>query len=903
VSERGRRAGLLLVVALGLAGLAAGRVEAAVLRNVQTGEIAMSATTVTVGAAQGFLTAVDPARAFVVCSQRVDSNQATRRVACQLTSGTTLTLTTATADTGTVVRWSVVEFESGVRVQRGAATFVNTALTPAAQPTLSPAVDPTKSFVLTSERYDQGTATADERWLVRARLTSPTALTLDRNEGANGTTLTVAWQVVELQGASVQRGTLCIGAAATCPGSNGGSNTATLGTAVDTAKSFIVLTRTAGTAVGGIDNRYQVRADFGTTGSAVTGLTFTRAVTSTTANQQVDIAYEVVSLSDGSAVRRGSTTTSTGAATVTSGAFATVDLTRTAPLVTLSGGSGTGTGQLDETSWTSAVSATTLTFQRAATGTASTLAWQAVQFFRCVSNPLCTVSARTVSGAATVYWSPIFLDACGNTPCHALVLRAPTAVNTDAPVSGTAYVVGQTIGASRVVHDGSGATIAQSVADSGLTDGATYCYKVFAKTAATSYVNVSSSATCTATSEVKGIPQGAGVAWSHAVSGGSALGGVIPNFVDFPASLRVFGSSNGSRIFALDAITGAATSAANTHAPVQGWLSWLVDGTAAEVVVGGDQKAYVYALDPVTGIVRWSVMLPVENAADGLAAPVSAQIAQGASGDVLFVPTRNASDTRNRVFALRLTDGSVLWTFNGTFTRPMDIAIGQPYVDYARNRLWVTTRAGAAGTQSSLWILDSTTGALVQSLALGPVDAAPSLAYDGNTVYVGANGGTLYAIDAQALTIRWSSTVVSPASAIKGFAWEDFDLPGRLYFVTLDGNVYCVQDTGVAGTKCADWPVNPRKPVAAGTVSQPMIACPLGLAADNFSCAGALYALFVGGSDGRLYQLRTSDGLIDKQLVVGDGTKALGDLSSQSGAQLFVGNSDGQIYRIPLPLP
>jgi hypothetical protein len=49
-----------------------------------------------------------------------------------------------------------------------------------------------------------------------------------------------------------------------------------LGMPVDTARSFVLLTRRGGTAAGGIDNRYQVRGDSTTTGASVSGLTFTR---------------------------------------------------------------------------------------------------------------------------------------------------------------------------------------------------------------------------------------------------------------------------------------------------------------------------------------------------------------------------------------------------------------------------------------------------------------------------------------------------------------------------------------------------------------------------------------------------------------------------------------------------
>ena len=65
--------------------------------------------------------------------------------------------------------------------------------------------------------------------------------------------------------------------------------------------------------------------------------------------------------------------------------------------------------------------------------------------------------------------------------------------------------------------------------------------------------------------------------------------------------------------------------------------------------------------------------------------------------------------------------------------------------------------------------------------------------------------------------------------------------------------------------------------------------------------------LYVGswtGALGQLYQLRLSDGFIEKQVTVGNGSSIVGDVSSEDGTQLFVGTAGGKIYKYsPLPLP
>lgn len=196
------------------------------------------------------------------------------------------------------MQWYVAEFESGVQVQRGLQALANGV---ASAPVTIAEVDPSKSFVLISERIASASANADENWTVRARLTSGTTLTLDRLRTDAAASAQVAWQVVRMQAALVQRGTLCIGPVASCPlvgrGMTAGlNNGAALATAVDTAKSFVLLTWHGGTTINGVEALHQVRGDFTTTGSAVTGLTFHRVQTSTTATQRVEIAYEVVSL-------------------------------------------------------------------------------------------------------------------------------------------------------------------------------------------------------------------------------------------------------------------------------------------------------------------------------------------------------------------------------------------------------------------------------------------------------------------------------------------------------------------------------------------------------------------------------------------------------------------------------
>jgi hypothetical protein len=121
---------------------------------------------------------------------------------------------------------------------------------------------------------------------------------------------------------------------------------------------------------------------------------------------------------------------------------------------------------------------------------------------------------------------------------------------------------------------------------------------------------------------------------------------------------------------------------------------------------------------------------------------------------------------------------------------------------------------------------------------------------------------------------------VASGTAFKGFVWEDFNILGRLYFVTTDGNVWGLQ---TPTTNPATWK---RKPVAGGTVSQ-MLPSDV--------------SLWVGGSDGDLYQLNLASGLQEgSSFPVGGGTNPLSAVTTETGDELYVATSTGRLYKITL---
>jgi hypothetical protein len=276
----------------------------------------------------------------------------------------------------------------------------------------------------------------------------------------------------------------------------------------------------------------------------------------------------------------------------------------------------------------------------------------------------------------------------------------------------------------------------------------------------------------------------------------------------------------------------------------------------------------------------------------------------------------------------------------------MDIVPSTPFVDYYKNRLYITTEDGPTAGQNSLWVLntlgptssgaaDSTCrGMLVQSYG-SLLDNNNTLweSYDGSTFFFQSGNGLLRGYDTSGNTrARISGSAVitnvvsgSPGFLIKSSVWEDYYkfLLGlrRLYFVTQDGGVWCVDDNlldpgdfNLCPTQ--EWPDNPvyqnvnatggPTPLAAGMLLEPHFWAGGGDNLGDHAGRGTLFQIRVGqaGIDGQPGTDNCSStspcGGTDKTFVV-DSTSTLGDLSTSVAADaLYVGTSAGRLYRINL---
>jgi hypothetical protein len=355
--------------------------EAAVIKNVQTN----TSTIPPSGVANIPITSVNTLRTFVVCQNDtagIGSNPTTRAL-CELTSATNLRITINDGSGTEVVRWYVVEFYSGVTVQRsppGGTAFAP--LIPTV-PVGIAAVNQAKTFVLISESMNSTAQDIDEQWTVRAELTSNANLQLTRN--ATGTAIAVAWQVIQIESAVVQSNTAIIL-------ENDTFVTAALNPPVDPSRTFLVFSRSGGAAVAGEEQRYQ------TTGviTDATTLTFTRQFADGNPDTQVDIVWFAVRMTDGTTVQRnlcGPSGTGAGSETMNAVPAGCLDL---APAIVTNrsvafistqvdpiGTGGPPTADLDDTSWQAALAPGAITLTRSANASNSTdadVAWQVVQF-------------------------------------------------------------------------------------------------------------------------------------------------------------------------------------------------------------------------------------------------------------------------------------------------------------------------------------------------------------------------------------------------------------------------------------------------------------------------------------------------------------------------------------------
>lgn len=295
--------------------------------SVQSG----ATTSTTNGPHNVTISAVDPAKAFLLFSTRHDSNRPVgSQVSGRIVDSTTLEFQRATNEASPVtitIEWSIVEYGCGVSVQRGsvapAATITN--VTVAAVNSL------TSAFVTWSKLPNPTSSTWGGNDPLVGELTSTTNLQL-RQDLADATS-TIYWQVIEFTDPTkinVQKGSTSLTGTAT-------STTATLATPVDPARTFVLAAARRPGGGGGDIGSGMVRARL----TNATTITLDRSAT----NYNItEISWQAVELRDGSTVQSGSATLTTGVATATA-ALTTVNSSRTTAFLSTQTGGGQNGGR------------------------------------------------------------------------------------------------------------------------------------------------------------------------------------------------------------------------------------------------------------------------------------------------------------------------------------------------------------------------------------------------------------------------------------------------------------------------------------------------------------------------------------------------------------------------------
>ncbi|MEM8962597.1 MAG: PQQ-binding-like beta-propeller repeat protein [Acidobacteriota bacterium] len=465
--------------------------------------------------------------------------------------------------------------------------------------------------------------------------------------------------------------------------------------------------------------------------------------------------------------------------------------------------------------------------------------------------PVDFLTATATNGQNEIEWVNPSVGAYGSTRIVFRTDRFPTSATDGtvvATVTGTAGLPDSTI-------------------HSGLTNGTTYFYSAFVD-------NGGGLFGARRTVQSRPFDSSIGqVRWSYA-TGATAL---TP-----PSIGSVYAVSNDRTFHSMTAGTaggdwpgGWSPQAMNGPAQSRPPILPVAVGGATKTALIGSQDGRVYAVNADTGTIEWTSPQIADTVQS---APAAMLTAFGGSVDLVFTGTRNGA-TANALVALNLADGSEAWRFDNGGSG-LGVISGGPTVRYNNDRLYFASREDSPG-DATVWCItfDGAGATLVWSAAIGDIDG--SLFTDGAKVYVGTNAGELVALDADTGAVEW--TFVTGDGPVKGFPWPRFIGTRELFFSTTN-TVWSITDDDTSAT--LNW----------STAAVPSPSTPLGSLSDPY--------VWVGSSDGRIYQLSRTTGMVDASLVLGDGTATVGSPAfSISDSIGYIGTEAGVVYAVELPLP
>lgn len=287
------------------------------------------------------------------------------------------------------------------------------------------------------------------------------------------------------------------------------------------------------------------------------------------------------------------------------------------------------------------------------------------------------------------------------------------------------------------------------------------------------------------------------------------------------------------------------------------------------------QDGVVAAVDVESGDVLWSSL----DLGSLQAGPAVWLEGFGGGADTVLVGTRN-SPGKNTLFGLHAGDGTEAWRFEDSAGEGIGIVNGAPTLDYARGLLYFASHA-FNDAADSVFAVDLASGTKVWSTPVGDISGSPVLR--NQVLYVGDDGGKIYALDAGDGSV--GPSFETGDGIPKGFVFPDFH--GDLLYVSTATTVWCIRDVG---------PVLNLRWAHPGIPGPSIVLYP----------PGSQY-LWVGSSDGRLYQIDVTTGNPAQPpdvtfVVLGDGTAGVGSPSLDvTHGLVYVGVEDGSLYAVDVP--
>jgi uncharacterized repeat protein (TIGR01451 family) len=302
----------------------------------------------------------------------------------------------------------------------------------------------------------------------------------------------------------------------------------------------------------------------------------------------------------------------------------------------------------------------------------------------------------------------------------------------------------------------------------------------------------------------------------------------------------------------------------------------------------GAQDGKVYMVDAVLGSLGslpWSstVVGPMVQAA-----PAGIFIDYLGDFDQLLIGTRDA-DNPNAFVALDPLSGAAVDSYDNGAGGSIGVVSGMAAVAYdSPPRVYFTSNA--RGTANTLWAFALAAAPTVfnpiWAKQLGDIESSPVLR--NGRVLVGSpqNGGTIHSFEA--LLGGGERTFIHNDGQVRGFVFPD-RTSNDIYFAT-DDFVWGATDTGAA--------MMPNK--FTGPISLPGGARP-----SPVLFVSDTKLLYMGGSDGKLYEIDTQQASpVPNPVTLGDGLAVVGAPSfDRENNLIHVGSEAGIFYAVAVPFP